>query len=161
NKQREEVYRQRDAALMSADISARVLEEVGDVVVERVERFVGDSKLHRAEWNLRGLADELSYVLMSPITPDELDGADAPAVAELAETLGEAAYRRREAGFGAEVMRELERHLYLFTLDEHWRDHLHELDHLKGGIGLRAYGQRDPLIEYKKEAFTLFETLLS
>jgi preprotein translocase subunit SecA len=58
------------------------------------------------------------------------------------------------------MMRELERHLYLFTLDEHWRDHLYELDHLKGGIGLRAYGQRDPLIEYKKEAFTLFETLL-
>src|SRR5205085_1779721 len=49
----------------------------------------------------------------------------------------------------------------LYTLDEHWRDHLYELDHLKGGIGLRAYGQRDPLIEYKKEAFTLFETLLS
>ena len=57
-------------------------------------------------------------------------------------------------------MRDLERHLYLFTLDEHWRDHLYELDHLKGGIGLRAYGQRDPLIEYKKEAFTLFETLM-
>ena len=48
----------------------------------------------------------------------------------------------------------------MFTLDEHWRDHLYELDHLKGGIGLRAYGQRDPLIEYKKEAFTLFETLV-
>src|SRR5678816_877249 len=49
----------------------------------------------------------------------------------------------------------------LYTLDEHWRDHLYELDHLKGGIGLRAYGQRDPLIEYKKEAFNLFETLIS
>jgi preprotein translocase subunit SecA len=58
------------------------------------------------------------------------------------------------------VLRDLERHLYLYTLDEHWRDHLYELDHLKGGIGLRAYGQRDPLIEYKKEAFNLFETLL-
>ena len=58
------------------------------------------------------------------------------------------------------MLRELERHLYLYTLDEHWRDHLYELDHLKGGIGLRAYGQKDPLIEYKKEAFTLFETLL-
>src|SRR6185295_12837575 len=60
----------------------------------------------------------------------------------------------------AELLRDLERHLYLYTLDEHWRDHLYELDHLKGGIGLRAYGQRDPLIEYKKEAFTLFETLV-
>ncbi len=58
-------------------------------------------------------------------------------------------------------MRDLERHLYLYTLDEHWRDHLYELDHLKGGIGLRAYGQRDPLIEYKREAYTLFETLMT
>jgi preprotein translocase subunit SecA len=58
------------------------------------------------------------------------------------------------------VLRNLERHLYLYTLDEHWRDHLYELDHLKGGIGLRAYGQRDPLLEYKREAFSLFDTLL-
>ena len=58
------------------------------------------------------------------------------------------------------MMRELERHLYLYTVDEHWRDHLYELDHLKGGIGLRAYGQRDPLIEYKREAYTLFEVLV-
>src|SRR5207249_4114062 len=79
---------------------------------------------------------------------------------EKAVAAGTRAYRAREAEFSAPMMRELERHLYLFTLDEHWRDHLYELDHLKGGIGLRAYGQRDPLIEYKKEAFILFETLL-
>src|SRR5207247_3980131 len=60
-----------------------------------------------------------------------------------------------------EVMRELERHLGLCTLDEHWREHLHELDYLKGGIGLQAYGQRDPLVQYKKEAFTLFETMMN
>ena len=58
------------------------------------------------------------------------------------------------------MMRELERHLYLYTVDEHWRDHLYELDHLKGGIGLRAYGQRDPLIEYKVEAFKMFDELM-
>src|SRR5207249_11916702 len=80
---------------------------------------------------------------------------------EKAVAAGTRAYRAREAEFSAPMMRELERHLYLYTLDEHWRDHLYELDHLKGGIGLRAYGQRDPLIEYKKEAFTLFETLLA
>jgi len=58
------------------------------------------------------------------------------------------------------VLRDLERHLFLRILDDHWRDHLYELDHLKGGIGLRAYGQRDPLVEYKREAYTLFESLL-
>ncbi len=160
NKQREEVYRQRNDALLSNDISARVLDDLRDAASERVERFVED-KLHRAEWNLRGLADELAYLCMSPVSPEELEGATREAVVERAVEFAEKAYRARETQFGPEVMRELERHLYLFTLDEHWRDHLHELDYLKGGIGLQAYGQRDPLVQYKKEAFTLFETMLS
>jgi preprotein translocase subunit SecA len=159
NKQREEVYRQRNAALMSEDISERVREDILDVVAERVQRTTGE-KVHRDEWNLRGLADELSYVLMTPVDPTELQGQRVEEVTEKAETIAERAYRAREKEFGPEMTRELERHLYLFTIDEHWRDHLHELDHLKGGIGLRAYGQRDPLVEYKKEAFTLFEALL-
>jgi preprotein translocase subunit SecA len=159
NKQREEIYRQRNAALMSEDISARVREDILDVVADRVQRATGE-KVHRDEWNLRGLADELSYVLMTPVDPAGLQGQRVEEVIEQAEAIAERAYRARETEFGVDVTRELERHLYLFTIDEHWRDHLHELDHLKGGIGLRAYGQRDPLIEYKKEAFTLFETLL-
>jgi preprotein translocase subunit SecA len=82
-------------------------------------------------------------------------------VQEEALQVAERAYRARETEFTPPVTRELERHLFLYTLDEHWREHLHELDNVKGGIGLRAYGQRDPLIEYKKEAFTLFETMMS
>ena len=159
NKQREEVYRQRDEALLSEDISARVLEDLRDAASERCERYVED-KLHRAEWNLRGLADELSYLCMSPASPADVEADTRDAVAEKAVAFAEKAYRAREAQFGPEVMRELERHLYLFTLDEHWREHLHELDYLKGGIGLQAYGQRDPLVQYKKEAFTLFETMM-
>ena len=159
NKQREEVYRQRNDALLSDDISARVLEDLRDAASERTERYV-ESKMHRAEWNLRGLADELSYLCMSPATPADVEGETRDAVAEKATAFAEKAYRAREAQFGPPVMRELERHLYLFTLDEHWREHLHELDYLKGGIGLQAYGQRDPLVQYKKEAFTLFETMM-
>jgi preprotein translocase subunit SecA len=159
NKQREEVYRQRDEALLSNDISARVLEDLRDAASERVERFVED-KLHRAEWNLRGLADELAYLCMTPANPADVEGATREAVVERAVEFAEKAYRAREKQFGAEVMRDLERHLYLYTLDEHWRDHLHELDYVKGGIGLQAYGQRDPLVQYKKEAFTLFETMM-
>src|SRR5262245_10537359 len=159
NKQREEVYRQRNEALLSQDISARVLEDLRDVATERVERYV-ESKLHRAEWNLRGLADELSYLCMTPVQPGDVEADSREAVDEHAVGVAEKAYRAREAQFGSEVTRELERHLYLFTLDEHWREHLHELDYLKGGIGLQAYGQRDPLVQYKKEAFTLFETMM-
>ncbi len=159
NQQREEVYRQRNAALTSEDISERVREDIGDAVADRAERLTGE-KVHRDEWNLRGLADELSYLLMSPVQPQDVEGATMLDVVDKAQAIAEQAYRRREAEFTPAVTRELERHLYLYTLDEHWRDHLHELDHVKGGIGLRAYGQRDPLIEYKKEAFTLFETMM-
>jgi preprotein translocase subunit SecA len=95
------------------------------------------------------------------VQPAELDGNSMEEVMEKAQAVAERAYRSRETEFTPPVTRELERHLYLFTLDEHWRDHLHELDHLKGGIGLRAYGQRDPLVEYKKEAFTAFETMMN
>src|SRR5262249_3937258 len=159
NKQREEVYRQRDEALLSEDISARVLEDLRDAATERCDRYV-EPKLPRAECDMRGLADELPYLCIAPATPADAEGDTVEAVVEKATAFAEKAYRAREAQFTAPVMRELERHLYLFTLDEHWREHLHELDYLKGGIGLQAYGQRDPLVQYKKEAFTLFETMM-
>jgi preprotein translocase subunit SecA len=159
NQQRTVVYDLRNKALSSADISETVLDAVEEAVAERVSRFAGPA-VHRDEWNLKGLADELSYVLMRPVRTEELETDSYEELEERAVATGEGAYRARETELGAELLRDLERHLYLYTLDEHWRDHLYELDHLKGGIGLRAYGQRDPLIEYKKEAYNLFETLV-
>jgi preprotein translocase subunit SecA len=106
------------------------------------------------------VADELSFLLRTPITAAELEVPDYAQLEQHVVERAVAAYRAREAEFTAPVTRELERHLFLRVLDDHWRDHLYELDHLKGGIGLRAYGQRDPLVEYKREAFKLFETLL-
>ena len=97
---------------------------------------------------------------MTPVTPAELETDRYDELEEKAVAAGTRAYRAREEEFTPAVLRDLERHLYLYTLDEHWRDHLYEVDHLKGGIGLRAFGQRDPLLEYKKEAFTLFESLM-
>src|SRR5206468_1159475 len=160
NQQRTVVYDLRNKALSSEDISTTVLESIEEAVLERADKFAAE-KIHREEWNLRGLADDLAYLLMTPIPLAELETDGFAELQEKAAALGERAYRAREAQFSAPVMRDLERHLYLYTLDEHWRDHLYELDHLKGGIGLRAYGQRDPLIEYKKEAFALFETLVN
>ena len=159
NQQRTLVYELRNKALLSEDMSETVLDSIEETITDHVAKFA-DSKLHVEEWNLKGLADELSYVLMTPVTLADLETDRFDELEEKAAAISERAYRTREAEFGPPVLRELERHLYLYTLDEHWRDHLYELDHLKGGIGLRAYGQKDPLIEYKKEAFTLFETLL-
>ena len=160
NQQRTVVYEMRNKALTSADISETVLDAIEDSARDRVAKVTGGESTHRDEWNYKSLADELSFLFMRPVTPAALETTDYGQLEEKAVAEGEAAYRGREAEFGAPVLRDLERHLYLYTLDEHWRDHLYELDHLKGGIGLRAYGQRDPLIEYKKEAFILFDTLL-
>jgi preprotein translocase subunit SecA len=161
NQQRTVVYGLRDKMLLNTDMSEEVLDSIEDAVGERVAKGIGGAQAHRDEWNLKLLSDELSFLLMRPIAPAELEAArDYEALEELAVEKGVEAYKAREADFSVETLRELERHLYLYTLDEHWRDHLYELDHLKGGIGLRAYGQKDPLIEYKKEAFKLFQSLL-
>ena len=159
NQQRTVIYDLRNKALTSADMSEQVLDAVEDAVRDRLSKTIGPSS-HRDEWNLKSLADELSFLLMSPVTVEELEAPDYESLEEVGVERAVKAYRAREQEFTAPVLRDLERHLYLYTLDEHWRDHLYELDHLKGGIGLRAYGQKDPLIEYKKEAFKLFETLL-
>ena len=161
NQQRTLVYDLRNQALLSTDMSETVLDSIEEAVRTRVAKSSGGEAAPRDEWNLKGLADDLSYLLMAPARAADLEAHDYSDLEERAVELGVRAYRIREAEFTAPVLRDLERHLYLYTLDEHWRDHLYELDHLKGGIGLRAYGQRDPLIEYKKEAFTLFETLLA
>jgi preprotein translocase subunit SecA len=161
NQQRTVVYGLRDKMLLNTDMSEEVLDSIEDAVGERVSKVIGGAEAHRDEWNLKLLSDELSFLLMRPIAPADLEAArDYEALEELAVEKGVEAYKAREADFSVETLRELERHLYLYTLDEHWRDHLYELDHLKGGIGLRAYGQKDPLIEYKKEAFKLFQSLL-
>src|SRR6202008_3193670 len=71
-----------------------------------------------------------------------------------------AAYERREEEFGSEVMRELERRVVLSVLDRKWREHLYEMDYLREGVGLRAYGQRDPLVEYQREGYDMFGAMM-
>ncbi|HKQ57613.1 MAG TPA: preprotein translocase subunit SecA [Candidatus Eisenbacteria bacterium] len=160
NQQRTVVYDLRNAALLSQDMSESVLDAIESVVRARLAKLTGGEKAHVDEWNLKAVVDELSFLLRTPITLAELDAPAYPALEERVVERAEQAYRAREAEFSPPVLRDLERHLFLRILDDHWRDHLYELDHLKGGIGLRAYGQRDPLVEYKREAYALFETLL-
>jgi preprotein translocase subunit SecA len=161
NRQRTVVYDLRNEALLSQDMSATVIEAVTGVARGRVDKATQGGKGHRDEWEVKTLAEELSFLLRTPIRAEELDEArDAEELHERVAAMAERAYRAREEEFGPPMLREIERRLFLDVLDVHWRDHLYELDHLKGGIGLRAYGQRDPLVEYKREAYTMFETLL-
>src|SRR5690606_330687 len=94
---------------------------------------------------------------------DEAGGLDRLDAATLRRTVVDdalAAYDKREAELGAEIMRELERRVVLSVLDRKWREHLYEMDYLREGIGLRAYSQRDPLVEYQREGYDLFNAMM-
>jgi preprotein translocase subunit SecA len=161
NKQRQVIYDLRTRLLENQDVRADIEEWIGERVLQRVETRLGDEKTPADEWDLAGLAEDLSFLLVWPV-----DGAALAEVTnreELEErvlAVGREALTRKVEATGGPAYLDVARQIMLWTVDEKWRDHLYELDHLKGGIGLRAYGQKDPLLEYKREAFQLFETLL-
>jgi preprotein translocase subunit SecA len=162
NQQREVVYNLRNEALEQADISARIRELVEHKIDALVEAHAGSGQ-SREGWDLAGLEGDLQSLLLGPVELRRFaeDGGTWEELRDAAQEAARAAYARREEMFGPERMREIERRVQLMVLDEKWRDHLYEIDQLRGGIGLRAYGQRDPLLEYKQEAFRMFEELVT
>src|SRR5204863_465568 len=116
---------------------------------------------HPEDWDLGGLGEALFRAFDVRIPPARF--GEAVSREGLAELVGAAVrerYAERERELGADLMRALERHEMLVVMDTQWKDHLLSIDHLKEGIGLRGYGQRDPLTEYKKEAFDLFQDMV-
>jgi preprotein translocase subunit SecA len=162
NKQRETIYSLRRSFLEGRDQKEFVLERAEAIVNELVEMYCPREQ-HPDQWNVTQFTNEML----------NLFGLDPKAagieVAEinhdlLSETLLEkvnARYEEKENLFSAATLRWLERHILLDIVDAQWKDHLLTLDHLKEGIGLRGYGQKDPLVEFKKEAFTLFDELMN
>ncbi len=161
NKQREVIYAERQRVLDGKDIHARVEEMIADVITSNVLVYAPE-RVYSEEWDWDGL--DLWYRDLTGIDGfvDELNGTvDNPH--ELAEKLAEKAlevYADKEGQLGAEPLRELERQVMLRVIDTRWMDHLQEMDYLKDGIGLRAMGQRDPLVEYKTEAYDQFAALV-
>ena len=158
NRQREEIYRLRKEILTGKLAREYVVALSEDVVEDLVDRHLPPGK--EADWNRSALAAATGETF--GLSPDATGlGADA-SPSEAKERLKEAvrsSYETKESRLGAEQMREYERFFMLQTVDMLWKDHLLALDHLKEGIGLRGYGQRDPLVEYKKESFQLFEVM--
>jgi preprotein translocase subunit SecA len=160
NRQRTVIYSQRLRALEEADLKETMLEMMDEMVAERVQTYLGSRERYDEE-DLKRLLNDVSQLILRPVTlPDTGDRMPAPGVVEedIAEVFHKS-YEEKEQEMSAPILRELERHVYLDVIDEHWMDHLREMDHMREGIGLRAYGQRDPLLEYKKEAFEMFEGL--
>jgi len=162
NKQRETIYAIRRSALEGKDQRDYVLGIAEDVARELVDTYCPREQ-HPDQWNATQLLAEAN----SQFGVDaKAAGADPGALNhdQLGEALAEAVkkrYEEKEKQFGAELMRWLERRIILDVVDSQWKDHLLSLDHLKEGIGLRGYGQKDPLVEFKKEAFILFEDMMA
>ena len=170
NKQRESVYTLRREVLEGkvhiteeelADTRGYMLTLAEDVVDDQVDRFAG-KELDPEEWDVPALTREISRVF--GIDPAQLDALklDEKNSAEIADQLWDvvkATYVAKEELVGPELLRRVERDVMLQIVDAQWKDHLYSLDHLKEGIGLRGYGQRDPLVEYKKESFSLFQDM--
>jgi preprotein translocase subunit SecA len=132
---------------------------VNEVIGAVVGQFVS-KEIYSEEWDLSGLLTAIHSIYPSDLTKADLEGIDdADVLMEkvLQEAIG--AYEKREQELGEEVMRELERMVLLSVIDNRWREHLAEMDYLQEGIHLRAYGQRDPLVEYQREALEMFEEL--
>jgi len=161
NRQREVIYDRRLHALEGEDLHQDIEEMMDEVLENKINSYV-DPKLYPEEWDLGGLKEELRRLFLVEADFGEIKGKKGKDLG-LKELIKEdvlAAYQRREAELGAEQLRQLERLATLQVIDERWKEHLYELDQLKEGIGLRAYGQKDPLVEYKREAFDMFLDLL-
>jgi len=161
NKQRETIYSIRRSALEGKDQKEYALGMAEDIARDLVNTFCPREE-HPEKWNLAQFSGEalgqfgldLKAVGLDPLTLNHDQLSDA-----LVEKVRQR-YEEKEALFGPAMMRWLERRIILDIVDTQWKDHLLSLDHLKEGIGLRGYGQKDPLVEFKKEAFTLFEEMM-
>jgi preprotein translocase subunit SecA len=162
NKQREAVYGLRRRLLEGVEQKDLILEDyVAGILSDLLEQHV-PVKAHPADWNIKGLKDAIFTrfgvdILAEGIKPETLNRQ------ELGDAVFEKLKQRYDAKeklIGADAMRYHERMIMLSVLDQQWKDHLLNMDHLKEGIGLRGYGQKDPLVEYKRESFDMFEDMM-
>ena len=160
NVQRKVIYAERSKILDGSNLRENVLDFIETLVGGLVDA-VCSTEVRPEEWDLAGLLEEARHTFPLPpdLTPETLQGLDAEGVHDRLLSAALAAYEAKEQAVGPETMRELERLVLLQTLDRKWIDHLYAMDALREGIGLRAYGQANPLIEYQREGYSLFEQL--
>jgi len=162
NVQRKVIYGERRKVLAGENIRENVLDIIERQVAGQVEA-VCTKDVHPEEWDVEGLIEGLAQLVpgLGEIAPDSLRGLSADEVSERLVTAALSAYEAKEAEVGADVLREVERLVLLQTVDRKWIDHLHNMDALREGIGLRAYAQVSPLIEYQREGYDMFQATLA
>ncbi|NQV22612.1 MAG: SEC-C domain-containing protein, partial [Rhodospirillales bacterium] len=162
NDQRKVIYEQRLELMAADEVSETTTDMRHEVVEEKVQQFI-PPKAYPEQWNAEGLAAEIERTFDVQLPVSEWADEEGITDEEVLHRVTGATDRKmaeRAANFGPEVMRMLEKNMLLNVLDQHWKEHLLHLDHLRQVIGLRAYGQRDPLNEYKTEAFGMFAAML-
>lgn len=161
NKQREVIYHQRREVLKGENLKEEVLEMAQGLTEEIVERY-GDKDLGASEWDLKGFSEALhhQFNFRLDLKPEEQGDLTPERLQEIVLERTTQTYERKEKQFGPPMLRQLEKIIMLQTIDSMWKDHLLNMDHLKEGIGLRGYGQKNPLQEYQKEGFEMFEEMV-
>jgi preprotein translocase subunit SecA len=160
NEQREVIYDQRRKILEKADLKETVL-SMADHIVDRTMDMYAPKEAYSEDWDIPAMikyAEEF-YAPAGKLKADELANMSREELEEYLHKVAHDYYNEREAAIGAPIMRELENLVMLKVVDTHWMEHLDAMDALREGIGLRAYGQRDPLVEYKFEAYDMFEAM--
>ena len=162
NDQRKVVYEQRRDLMQAKHVAEDVADMRAEVIEDMVEKFC-PVKVYPEQWEVASLHEEVTRLLGLNLPISDWvkeEGIDPEVMRERISKAADDKMAAKVANYGADIMRQVEKSLILQLLDQTWKDHLLALDHLRQGIGLRAYGQRDPLNEFKREAFNMFEGML-
>ena len=160
NQQREVMYGERRKILMGENLKDNILSMVNHIIKTEMDQYANE-KLYPEEWTLDGLIEDAEkiYAPQGKLKKEELAEMSRDGLKETLEGVALEGYNQRELLFGEENMRELEKVVMLRVVDSKWMEHLDHMDMLREGINLRAYGQRNPLAEYKIEALNMFEEM--
>jgi|WetSurMetagenome_2_1015567.scaffolds.fasta_scaffold02431_3 preprotein translocase subunit SecA len=162
NLQRKEIYGLRQRILKGEDIKDEVLDQLAGSLEELIYKYTSEGR-YSDQWNLKELVREVRALFGVSFASSESEAAQATQDSLFDEMwkLVKARYEEKEARLTPEIMRQFERGVFLMVIDNLWKDHLYEMDHLKGGVQYRAYGQKNPLYEYQREGMKMFEELRS
>lgn len=160
NQQRKVVYDQRRKILEGEDMKDQILSMVDNIIEKGMETYA-DPKLYPEEWDFAGLLKYAEKYFLAPgdLKLEEIEEMSREEVEDKLKTMAHETYNAREESIGSPMMRELEKAVMLKVVDSKWMEHLDDMDMLKEGISLRSYGQRNPIVEYKVEAFDIFEEM--
>lgn len=164
NRQREVIYKQRDQVLNGENIRGQIITMIEQAIDTNVKRYLPEDQLHD-DWDFNGLREHYMGWLIHEgdldYAPEEVEDLDPEFVKNELLTIANRLYEQREEEFGPQIVRELERVILLKNVDTLWMDHIDAMEELQRGIRLRAYAQRDPVVEYRMEGFDMFDSMIA